>query len=41
MSIKLRTVVVCHRLRENEDSIRIISARRASSSEERDYWSQR
>lgn len=38
MSVKLRIIVVCHCFRESADVIRIISARKADKSEERDYW---
>lgn len=41
MSIKLRVVVVCHCFREDELVVRIISARKANRSEEKDYWRQR
>lgn len=33
----LRTLVVCHCYRETEDTIRIISARKATRSERRHY----
>ena len=41
LSIKLRVLVVCHCYRENENVIRIISARKATAAERRDYlrWS--
>ena len=38
LSIRLRTLVVCHCFREAESVIRIISARKANKLEERDYW---
>ena len=38
MSIKLRTLVVCHCFRESETLIRIFSARKADSEEEHEYW---
>ena len=38
MSMKLRVLVVCHCFRESELKIRMISARKADKSEERDYW---
>ena len=38
LSAKPRVLVVCHCLREEGSVIRIISARRASKREERDYW---
>ena len=37
LSIRLRTLVVCHCFREREDLIRIISARRANRQEQADY----
>ena len=37
LSIRLRTLVVCHCFREREDLIRIISARRANRQEQIDY----
>ena len=39
ISFRLRTVVVCHCYREKDSVIRIISARKAGTDEERDYWS--
>jgi hypothetical protein len=36
-SIHLRVLVVCHCYRESENAIRIISARRANRSEQREY----
>jgi len=41
ISFKLRTLVVCHCFRENETLIRIISARKADSEEEGEYWRRR
>ena len=41
MSFRLRTIVVCHCFRREETSIRIISARKANKSEEKEYWRQR
>ena len=38
LSIRLRALVVCHCLRENESVIRIISARKADKEEEKEYW---
>jgi len=38
LSRRLRTLVVCHCLRERETVIRIISARRADKEEEAVYW---
>ena len=37
MSTGMRTLVVCHCFREDDDVIRIISARRADRYERRDY----
>ena len=37
LSSKLRTLVVCHCYREQEDVIRIISARKAQKEERADY----
>lgn len=37
MSIRLRVLVVAHCYRENEDAIRIISARKATLAERREY----
>lgn len=37
MSVELRTLVVCHCYREDDEIIRIISARRADRQERRDY----
>jgi len=39
ISFRLRTLVVCHCYREEESVIRIVSARKADKSEQRDYWS--
>ncbi len=39
LSRRLRVLVVCHCFRESESVIRIISARKAVKSEEREYWS--
>ena len=41
MSFKLRVIVVCHCFREGETVIRLVSARRADTGEERDYWRRR
>jgi len=41
ISYKLRTIVVCHCFRESETIVRIISARKAASDEENEYWSKR
>ena len=38
LGIRPRVLVVCHCLREDGQVIRIISARRANKSEEREYW---
>jgi uncharacterized DUF497 family protein len=38
MSAELRILVVCHCYRENENHIRIISARRAVKREQQQYW---
>jgi uncharacterized DUF497 family protein len=37
MSSALRTIMVCHCYREQEEVIRIISARKAHKEERRDY----
>ena len=37
LSSQLRLIVVCHCYRENQDTIRIISARKANRSEQREY----
>ncbi len=37
MSIELRVLVVCHCYRESDQLVRIISARRANTSERRQY----
>jgi len=41
MSIRLRTLVVCHCYREADLVIRIISARKADKTEEEEYWRRR
>lgn len=41
LSLKLKTLVVCHCSRKEETTVRIISARKATKDEERAYWSQR
>ena len=38
MSFKLWIIVVCHCFRESDTIIRIISARKADSDEENQYW---
>jgi len=41
VSYRLNTLVVCHCFRENEITVRIISARKADKDEENVYWSYR
>ncbi len=41
MSYKLHTLVVCHCFRENERTIRFISARKADNDEQKAYWRHR
>jgi len=41
ISFKLRILVVCHCFRESETVIRLISARKADSAEEQEYWRRR
>lgn len=41
VSFKLRVIVVCHCFRASETVIRIISARKADSDEEVEYWRNR
>ena len=38
MSAKLRVLVVCHCYRKGDEVIRLISARKAASTEESQYW---
>ena len=38
MSFKLRLLIVCHGYRKSENIIRIISARRATRAEHKQYW---
>ncbi len=38
ISFKLRVLVVCHCFRKSETVVRIISARKADTNEEQDYW---
>ena len=38
MSFTLRVLVVCHCYREDDDVMRIISARKADKREQTDYW---
>jgi len=41
VSQKLRIIIVCHCLREDDSVIRIISARKATKSEEENHWRER
>ena len=41
LSHKLNTLVVCHCFREEETTVRIISARKADKDETNAYWSHR
>lgn len=41
MSIRLWVVIVCHCFRESETTVRIISARKANTDEEMEYWRRR
>ncbi|MBU4305486.1 MAG: BrnT family toxin [Candidatus Omnitrophica bacterium] len=41
MSMRLRILVVCHCYRENDEIIRIISARKATKKEEKQYYAKR
>lgn len=38
LSSKLHIMVVCHCYRKNDEVIRIISVRKATSSEQKQYW---
>jgi len=38
MSFKWRLLIVCHCYRKNENIIRIISARKATRAEQKQYW---
>jgi uncharacterized DUF497 family protein len=38
MSVRLRTLIVSHCYRETESVVRLISARKAHSEEEKEYW---
>jgi len=38
LSSNIRMLVVCHCYRKNDEVIRIISARKATSSEQKQYW---
>jgi uncharacterized DUF497 family protein len=40
-SFKLRVLVVCHCYRESEEIVRLISARKANTNEEQEYWRRR
>ncbi len=40
-SFKLNTLVVCHCFRQDEKTVRIISARKADKDEAKTYWSKR
>jgi uncharacterized DUF497 family protein len=41
LSFKPQVLVVCHCFRESETVVRIISARKADTDEEQEYWKQR
>ena len=41
LSQKLRILVVCHCLKEDDSNIRIISARKATKGEEEEHWRER
>jgi len=41
LSNKLRILIVCHCFREEDSVIRIITARKATKSEEDNYWRER
>ncbi len=41
ISFKLRVLVVCHCYRESEEIVRLISARKANTNEEQEYWKRR
>ncbi len=41
LSLRLCVLVVCHCYREDATTVRIISARKADTQEQRDYWSLR
>jgi uncharacterized DUF497 family protein len=41
ISLRLRIVVVCHCFRESDTVVRLISARKADSDEENEYWRRR
>ncbi len=38
LSVKFRMLVVCHCYRANDETIRIISARKATHAEKKQYW---
>ncbi len=38
LSVRANVLIVCHCYRENGQTLRIISARRATRSEEKTYW---
>jgi uncharacterized DUF497 family protein len=38
MSFKLRVLIVCHCFRESEEVVRLISARKADKTEQKEYW---
>jgi uncharacterized DUF497 family protein len=39
LSVALRVILVCHCLRDDDHTIRIIHARRATKAEQEQYWS--
>jgi uncharacterized DUF497 family protein len=41
ISLRLRIIVVCHCFRESDTVVRLISARKADSDEENEYWRRR
>ena len=41
VSFRLRVLVVCHCFRQSDGLIRIISARKADTDEEQEYWERR
>lgn len=41
ISMKARTLIVCHCYKQTNELIRIISARQATKTEENDYWRRR
>ncbi len=38
LSVKFRVLVVCHCYRKSNEDIRIISARKATQTEQKQYW---